>query len=458
MKRTKPVSWPTPHIAILWLAICGALGVFAPAAQALPSFARQTGQPCSSCHVQSFGGSLTTLGREFKLGGYTMASAKGISFPPISAMVQGSFTNTGKGQAGGAAPGFGENNNGAFDGASLFYAGRVTDNLGALIEVHYDPFENHISLDTTDIRFAKSLEFLGKPMTAGVSMNNNPGAQDLWNTMPAWGFPYFSSSLAPTPMNATLLDGGLAGTAGGVTSYLMWNKLLYLEAGAYAPFNAMTQKAMSTYNPASSLAGAAPYWRAALQHSFKNGAYLSAGFFGLQGDLNPGWLTTVGTDHYRDLGIDWTYQHYLGGSNDHILEVKGRHIWEQQNLRATNLLGGADNLRNTLNNFNLNASYTYQQTYGMTFGYFKTDGTIDATLYAAAPSLAGRPNSEGYHAELVYVPFGKNNSYLAPWVNMRLALQYTAYTQFNGTGKNYDGEGRNASDNNTLFLNGWVAF
>lgn len=37
----------------------------------LPSFARQTGHACSTCHVQSFGPGLTPTGRNFKLNGYT---------------------------------------------------------------------------------------------------------------------------------------------------------------------------------------------------------------------------------------------------------------------------------------------------------------------------------------------------------------------------------------------------
>src|SRR5450759_4749125 len=42
---------------------------FAPPAQALPSFARQTGQPCGTCHTDfPF---LTPYGRRFKLLGYT---------------------------------------------------------------------------------------------------------------------------------------------------------------------------------------------------------------------------------------------------------------------------------------------------------------------------------------------------------------------------------------------------
>jgi hypothetical protein len=44
------------------------LGALSPAA-ALPSFARQTGQPCGTCHTDFPG--LTPYGRKFKLLGYT---------------------------------------------------------------------------------------------------------------------------------------------------------------------------------------------------------------------------------------------------------------------------------------------------------------------------------------------------------------------------------------------------
>src|SRR5580658_10625234 len=42
---------------------------YAPAAKALPSYARQTGQPCGTCHTDFAG--LTPYGRLFKIQGYT---------------------------------------------------------------------------------------------------------------------------------------------------------------------------------------------------------------------------------------------------------------------------------------------------------------------------------------------------------------------------------------------------
>jgi hypothetical protein len=45
-----------------------------------------------------------------------------------------------------------------------------------------------------------------------------------------------------------------------------------------------------------------------------------------------------------------------------------------------------------------------------------------------------------------------------PIQNLRLMLQYFDYNKFNGGKSNYDGAGRNASANNTLFFNAWIAY
>src|SRR6516165_3335542 len=59
------------HLALFTPTCLGILATpgFAPPAQALPSFARQTGQPCGTCHTDF--PALTPFGRRFKLLGYT---------------------------------------------------------------------------------------------------------------------------------------------------------------------------------------------------------------------------------------------------------------------------------------------------------------------------------------------------------------------------------------------------
>jgi hypothetical protein len=73
-------------------------------------------------------------------------------------------------------------------------------------------------------------------------------------------------------------------------------------------------------------------------------------------------------------------------------------------------------------------------------------------------SANGKPNSNEFILEADYVPFGKADSWAGPWVNLKLGIQYTIYTEFNGGTSNYDGNGRNASANNTLYLFAWMIF
>ena len=60
--------------------------------------------------------------------------------------------------------------------------------------------------------------------------------------------------------------------------------------------------------------------------------------------------------------------------------------------------------------------------------------------------------------EADWVPFGKDTSLWAPFMNLKPGAQYIAYTQFNGGSSNYDGAGRKASGNNTFLLFAWSIF
>ena len=101
-----------------------------PPATALPSFAAQTGQPCTACHIGGFGPQLTPLGTAFKIGGYTQRGAEGWqSYFPLSAMVQTSFNHTGAGVPSNTAP-FGPNNNFSLDQVSGFLAGGIGEHTG----------------------------------------------------------------------------------------------------------------------------------------------------------------------------------------------------------------------------------------------------------------------------------------------------------------------------------------
>lgn len=45
-----------------------------------------------------------------------------------------------------------------------------------------------------------------------------------------------------------------------------------------------------------------------------------------------------------------------------------------------------------------------------------------------------------------------------PNSDVKVSLKYVMYSHFNGARENYDGSGRNAKDNNTLYLETWFNF
>ncbi|MEI6270030.1 MAG: cytochrome C [Methylococcaceae bacterium] len=438
-----------------------------PDSEAMPSFSRQTGEACNVCHTQSFGPNLTPFGRDFKLGGYTMGGGKGIAakLPALSGMVMGSFTNTAKDQNpadlnSAYNAGYNKNNNFSFDQASLFYAGRVYGKVGALSQLTYDGSSDRLKMDNTDIRFADRLDLddtslpFDLDFTYGISLNNNPTVQDLWNTTPAWGFPYNKSAVQPGVGASTLIDGALGAQVGGATAYTMINDLLYLEAGAYGSFGSNTQNAFGfAWADRFSLSGPAPYWRVALQQNWK-GHYFELGHYGMSADVVPGRDTINGSNHYTDVAVDATYQ-YMANPK-HIFEAKTTYIYEDQNLSASQQGTPFNSNANTyLTTFKINTAYTFDQTYGVTFAYNRTTGSTEPALYSGYTdglNVTGlnRPNSQLYTAELVYVPFGKDSSYLY-LMNLRTSLQYIGYSQANGSSAG-------AQTNNTFMVNGWLAF
>jgi hypothetical protein len=233
------------------------IGLSPHSAVSLPLYARQTGQPCATCHTAFL--ELTPFGRRFKLGGYTLGGGDWTG-PPFAVMLQApTFTHTEAGQEGGAAPHFGTNNNFALQQVSLFTGGRITDNLGAFIQGTYDRVARRFGWDNTDIRYADSVNIGGHNLLWGVTDNNNPTVQDVWNTIPAWSFPYISSALAPTPTASTFIEQVYAQQVVGVSAYTFLDDMLYLEFGGYRPLSTNTQLVLGVdttgQSPISGVAG-----------------------------------------------------------------------------------------------------------------------------------------------------------------------------------------------------------
>ncbi len=426
-------------------ALLGFTAFMAHPAWAVPSFTQQTGQACATCHVGAFGPQLTAFGRNFKLQGYVQSDGES-HFPPLSAMLESSYTTTKVRQAGNAAEGFGPNNNFAIDQVSLFYAGRILSNFGAFIQTTYDGVNSALHWDNADLRYAQTGTVFGMDFVAGIMANNNPTSQDVWNSTPGWGFPYASSALAPKPSQVALLEGGLGQQVAGLGAYALWNDLVYLEFTGYTQLSRDTRTALGVTDAygSDSYTGMIPYWRMAVQHNFGD-HYVQAGTLGMIADRSPGGDNSFGHDRFTDVAFDANYQ--WTGSADHTVSAHTIFIHENVNLDASQALaGGALNGSNRLSTFKADATYSYKNTYTPSLQYFKRWGTNDPNYWGTA---SGDPDNEGFVIDLAYSPFGKSDSDLQ-WGNARVALQYTAYTKFDGTAKH-------ASDNNTIYVNLWFA-
>jgi len=383
--------------AILAVGVVGAMGLvtlglaFAPRdAQAIPSFARQTGQPCATCHTAF--PELTPFGRRFKLGGYTMGGGMPIAeAPPLAAMLLPTFTKTKVRQDTpptdpNGYPFAHTNDNFVLQQASLFYGGQVYGDLGAFVQGTYDRSQQRTFLDNTDIRYTGTFKLGPKDMVLdvlwGLDVNNSPTVQDAWNTTPAWGSPYVGPNLAPafTPPG-TQIEGAFSGRTVGTGGYVFLNDMLYVEASAYhnlskGQLNALGQACANNaddvansaawlaataiptvgYGPPApsfgapspctqaSLSGAAPYWRVAFEPSWGEHS-LMLGAFGWYPQELPGRIMGYGVDSFRDIGFDAQYQWI---SDEHAVTLKITRISEMQNLQATFAQGQAVNLASAL--------------------------------------------------------------------------------------------------------------
>jgi hypothetical protein len=453
---------------------CAALFALAsPGAWAVPSYARQTGMACSTCHTVF--PELTPFGREFKLNGYVldnMKQIKGITLqrsetmslntiPPLSLMAQVSFNHTSQ-----AVPDTGDPTVHAQAGevdfpqqVSFFYAGKIADGLGSFIQLTYDGVGDHFGLDNTDVRYAHHVSLDGgsdQDLIVGLTLNNNPTVQDPWNSTPAWGYPFAGSAVAPGPSASTQIDtGGIGQNAAGFGAYAWLDHSIYAELSLYTGAKVGgTHPLDSSQTPL--VHGIAPYWRLAYEQRWDQNSW-SIGTFGIRAGIHPagsiaGTTTPLSlngaTDKYTDYGLDTQYQYI---TDDHQVSVFGTYIHENQSLDVSFPNGLAANSSDSLNTAKLAAQYYYRRKIGGSLGFFNTTGSTDSGLYAPAPvsgSANGSPASRGYVFELNYLPF----------LNVKLQLQYVAYTKFNGGSSNYDGSGRSASDNNTLYVLGWFNF
>jgi hypothetical protein len=425
--------------------------LFLPRAVAVPSFARQTGLSCNVCHSNP--PQLTAFGRNFKLNGYVLADTTAADkvgntknlllskYIPLSVMILLSNTSF---QANQPAT---QNNSAGFpQQLSIFLAGGFASHFGGLAQVTYTHSDDHFGMDNTDLRYANQGKLGGKDWAYGITLNNNPTVEDVWNSTPAWGFPWISSSSGVDPIASPIILGALGQDVAGIGGYSMWNNHLYTDVSVYRSEHAGAATPVSGTSQTYNISGVAPYWRAAWQQTWGSN-YLEVGTYGIFMNSFPGAVSGP-EDRYIDPSFDFQYERPIGAN---LLDLHGTYIYEKSNLGATYLAQGATTAVNHLNTFKLDGTYHWTNKYTATGAIFSTTGNNDPLLYAPAPltgSNNGSPNTRGYTAQFAFWPVQ----------NIDLSVNYTGYSRFNGLSTNYDGANRNASDNNTVYVALWLNF
>jgi hypothetical protein len=476
---------PRGHLGIAGLCLLF-LALWPLGADAIPAFNRQTGQNCVACHAGGQFPELTPYGRLFKLTGYTI----GQRALPISAMAVASLSkvaDTTKTEDPNAD--FQKNNRVILATASLLLGGKVTDNIGAFAQVTYDPyatqdangnFHGHSNADNIDIRYADRFISGKRDLIVGLSANNNPSVSDPWNTAAAW----MQYVPVPSPTSSRFIDGntpypgfGAGGNIAGLTAYAYWNQTVYAEIGAYGSSRGPTRFMSAGIDKADNtrLRGINPYWRLAVNREWGPHS-LMVGTSGMLARVYDDPLDTSdsATVHkFTDVGVDAQYQYLL---DPHAVTAQLAYMRNHVRYSAASLADPAApfldstgaatlpdiNAADTNHVLRAKFSYVYQAKYGGALGFFNLTGTTntasqtagyDATgtltrADGAASNLSGNPATRGATLEAFWMPI----QYL------RIGAQYTAYSRFNGASTNYDGFGRNARDNNTLFLYTWLAY
>jgi hypothetical protein len=481
-----------------------ALSLLSPDAFALPVFARQTGQNCLACHAGGQFPELTPYGRMFKMTGYTI----GARTVPLSVMGVATYSRVADTSKSDDPPAdFQKNGAPLFATGSLFIAGKVTDNIGAFAQITYDNyagqavgasgnndgrFQGHSNADNMDFRYADHLIDANRDVVFGLSLNNNPSVSDPWNTAAAW----MQYVPVPSPTSSQFVDGnapfpsfGAGGNIAGISAYAFWNKTLYAELGTYRTADRGLSFMSAGINDAGTtkLQGSNnPYWRVAFSHEW--GPHnIMVGATGMVAHVYDAGSDTSDPNNlgrFKNTGIDAQYQYLL---DPHTITAQVAYMRQVQDYSANTQAGASSfvladgatpvaafNPSDTTNTLRAKLSYVYQAKYGGSLAYFNRTGTINTLnqtsgfdpatglitsdpgglLGAAAVStrvtgnLTGDPATRGFTYELFWLPVQ----------NVRVGAQYTAYNKYNGATDNYDGLGRNARDNNTLFLYVWGAY
>jgi hypothetical protein len=223
---------------------------------------------------------------------------------------------------------------------SIMHTGAVSDHVGAWMQMTYLQNTGNIGIDNNEVRYSDHTA--NNDWLWGLTLNNNPSFQDVWNTGEAYGIPYFpvQSLYLPTqPLGGASLRAPIfttfPGLAAGLGAYVWYKDSIYLEFSEYHAAKSgsvIANEDSSNLNVGGGTIDTfAPYWRAAYERDWGYNS-ASIGTSGMYVKFVPkefaGQTLSPGNQNrYLDLSVDWQYQ-YNGQHN--IFTFLGHYTHENQ--------------------------------------------------------------------------------------------------------------------------------
>ena len=479
----------------------------AQSARAIPPFARQTGLACEACHTLP--PELTPFGRRFKLSGYTLTTRPPLvndiddhkkntlwltDLPGLAVLAQLNYShyNRAPPDTGQPYPAHAQSDTYQFpDQFSLAYAGAVSDQVGAWMQLTYNGQGGSVGIDNIDIRYSDHTH--DNQWLWGITANNYLTFQDVWNGIGSYTIPNFNTvslatgGVAGAGTSGPILNALGPGVVAGIGAYVFWNDSLYFELSEYhsavAGGGSPVVDSVSLAANGGALDRFAPYARIAYErdwgyHSAEIGAsalYVnwipSAGYISKQQQLadaaagvTPAQTYNSGIiNRYTDLSVDWQYQyngqHNIFGFLGHVTHERQQN--SSQLVAANIITSGATatsiytNPTDTLTQWLVTGEYFWNRRYGGLASFTRTRGTWDPL----ANGGNGSPANQYETFELDYVP----------WLNFRLILQYDVYqvvannqSPFNLSNANFPNSpgfpNIRAGNNNTWVVGLWMDY
>jgi len=373
-------------LTIFFLAVFALFGLLPEKSYAVPSFARQFGKPCSACHT--VWPRLNVTGRDFKLTAYTDTAEDYermekdnldlLRYSPLSlSIISLPYTKDDTNRAETLIP----------DEVALFYAGRITPNIGAFIEPVLAPDFN--------FEFAKLATYKriwsGSATIGAVGGKMDVGGADPYNTI---RFTSYHTLNLPAVLDEEHVRSsgdffafGSTENVGIVLNGKFINNMIYAAAGGF--------RGHETNDPWDF------FGRLAFEYPLTYYAFLEVGGYLYDGKERYETASGSGTFYESNVnryGVDLSLQI---DKVPHTVDIIGLYM-----------KGKDEDLDDTPGNdvkfkgFYGEITYFYQRMYGVTVAYDYMSSDEDPSLNKKGPVF--------------------NVSYM-PWLNTKIAFEYGVF-------------------------------